>query len=243
MKTANLNFYNGQMIKGKLYVVATPIGNLADITFRAVSILKKVPFILAEDTRESKKLLDKYEINGKLVSYRDQNHDKVLEKIIEKLDMGLDLALISDSGTPLISDPGYKLIKYLREKEYEIVSIPGPCALTSALSVSGLPTDRFVFLGFLPKSESKRVKILGEYKDLHNSLIIYESPNRLLKLLNLLKDELGEQVVVSLSKDISKLRERYFYGTVTEILEILEEEGFEENPHGEFVCVVYPGDI
>ncbi|MFA5633566.1 MAG: 16S rRNA (cytidine(1402)-2'-O)-methyltransferase [Candidatus Dojkabacteria bacterium] len=231
------------MIKGKLYVIATPIGNLADITFRAVSVLKKVPFVLAEDTRESKKLLDKYEIGGKLISYRDQNHSKVIEKILEKLDMGLDLALISDSGTPLISDPGYRLVKELREKGYEVISIPGPCALTSALSVSGLPTDRFVFLGFLPKSESKRKKIIGEYKQLHNSIIIYESPNRLLKLLNLLKEELGEEITLSLSKDISKLRERYFFGKLPEIVELLKEEGFEDNPHGEFVCVVYPKEV
>ena len=193
------------MIKGKLYVVGTPIGNLSDITFRAVSILKKVHFVLAEDTRESKKLLDKYKINTELISYRDQNHSKILEKIVEKLDMGLDLALISDSGTPLISDPGYKLVRYLREKEYDVIALPGPSALVSALSVSGLPTDRFVFLGFLPKSDSKRRKILEEYKDLRNTIIIYESPNRLFKLLNLLKEELGKDVVLSLSKDISKL--------------------------------------
>jgi len=227
------------MIKGKLYVVATPIGNLSDITFRAVSILKKVPFILAEDTRESKKLLDKYDINGKLVSYRDQNHDKMIEKVLEKLDVGLDLALISDSGTPLISDPGYKLVRYLRENEYEVVSIPGPSALTSAISVSGLPTDRFVFLGFLPKSESRREKIISQYKNLHNTLVIYESPNRLLRLLYMIKEVLGD-VDVSLSKDISKLRERYFFGKVLEVIDKLQQEGFSENPHGEFVCVVSP---
>lgn len=231
------------MIKGKLYVVGTPIGNLSDITFRAVSILKKVHFVLAEDTRESKKLLDKYKINTELISYRDQNHSKILEKIVEKLDMGLDLALISDSGTPLISDPGYKLVRYLREKEYDVIALPGPSALVSALSVSGLPTDRFVFLGFLPKSDSKRRKILEEYKDLHNTIIIYESPNRLFKLLNLLKEELGKDVVISLSKDISKLRERYLFGEVVNIIDILEDEGFEENPHGEFVCIVYPGKL
>lgn len=231
------------MIKGKLYVVGTPIGNLSDITFRAVSILKKVHFVLAEDTRESKKLLDKYKINTELISYRDQNHSKILEKIVEKLDMGLDLALISDSGTPLISDPGYKLVRYLREKEYDVIALPGPSALVSALSVSGLPTDRFVFLGFLPKSDSKRRKILEEYKDLRNTIIIYESPNRLFKLLNLLKEELGKDVVISLSKDISKLRERYFFGEVVNIIDILEDEGFEENPHGEFVCIVYPGKL
>ena len=231
------------MIKGKLYVVGTPIGNLSDITFRAVSILKKVHFVLAEDTRESKKLLDKYKINTELISYRDQNHSKILEKIVEKLDMGLDLALISDSGTPLISDPGYKLVRYLREKEYDVIALPGPSALVSALSVSGLPTDRFVFLGFLPKSDSKRRKILEEYKDLRNTIIIYESPNRLFKLLNLLKEELGKDVVISLSKDISKLRERYLFGEIVNIIDILEDEGFEENPHGEFVCIVYPGKL
>jgi 16S rRNA (cytidine1402-2'-O)-methyltransferase len=151
--------------------------------------------------------------------------------------------LISDSGTPLISDPGYKLVRYLREKEYDVIALPGPSALVSALSVSGLPTDRFVFLGFLPKSDSKRRKILEEYKDLRNTIIIYESPNRLFKLLNLLKEELGKDVVISLSKDISKLRERYFFGEVVNIIDILEDEGFEENPHGEFVCIVYPGKL
>jgi len=225
------------VVKGKLYVVATPIGNLSDITFRAVNILKKVPFILAEDTRESQKLLDKYEIKGQLVSYRDENHDRVLEKILEKLDMGLNLALVSDSGTPLISDPGYKLIRHLRENGYEVTSVPGPSALVSALSVSGLPTDRFVFFGFLPKSKTKREKIISEYKDLHNTLIFYESPKRLLKFLDTLLEVLGD-VNIFLAKDISKLREEYFYGTVTEVKEVLDEKDFINKPHGEFVCVV-----
>jgi 16S rRNA (cytidine1402-2'-O)-methyltransferase len=225
------------VVKGKLYVVATPIGNLSDITFRAVNILKKVPFILAEDTRESQKLLDKYEIKVQLVSYRDENHDRVLEKIIEKLDMGLNLALVSDSGTPLISDPGYKLIRHLRENGYEVISVPGPNALVSALSVSGLPTDRFVFFGFLPKSETKREKIISEYKDLHNTLIFYESPKRLLRFLDTILEVLGD-VNIFLAKDISKLREEYFYGTVTEVKEMLDEKDFVSKPHGEFVCIV-----
>lgn len=229
------------MIKGKLYVIATPIGNLEDITFRAVSMLKKVPFVLAEDTRESKKLFERHGIETKLISYRDQNHEKMMEKILEKLDMGLDLGLISDSGTPLISDPGYRLVKQLRESEYEVVSIPGASALVSALSVSGLPTDRFVFLGFLPKSDTRRKKILDNYKDLHNTLVIYESPKRLLKLLNLLSIEVGD-VDLFLAKDISKLRERYISGTVSSVLDILKEEGFEDSPHGEFVCVVNPNE-
>lgn len=227
------------MIKGKLYVVATPIGNLSDITFRAVEILKKVPFVLAEDTRESKKLLEKYDIQTRLVSYRDENHDKVLEKILEKLNMGLDLALISDAGTPLISDPGYKLVKHLRENGFEVISIPGPSAVTAALSVSGLPTDRFVFFGFLPKSETRREKIISEYKDLHNTLVFYESPKRLVGFLDTINNVLGD-VKIFLAKDISKLREEYFYGNVSEVKEVLNERNFAKNPHGEFVCVVDP---
>ncbi|HRY22289.1 MAG TPA: 16S rRNA (cytidine(1402)-2'-O)-methyltransferase [Candidatus Dojkabacteria bacterium] len=227
------------MIKGKLYVVATPIGNLSDITFRAVEILKKVPFVLAEDTRESKKLLEKYDIRTRLVSYRDENHDKVLEKILEKLNMGLDLALISDAGTPLISDPGYKLVKHLRENGFEVISIPGPSAVTAALSVSGLPTDRFVFFGFLPKSETRREKIISEYKDLHNTLVFYESPKRLISFLDTINNVLGD-VKIFLAKDISKLREEYFYGNVSEVKEVLNERNFAKNPHGEFVCVVDP---
>lgn len=225
------------MIKGKLYVVATPIGNLSDITFRAVDILKKVPFILAEDTRESKKLLEKYNIQTQLVSYRDENHERVLGKILEKLNMGLDLALISDAGTPLISDPGYKLVRYLRENNFEVISIPGPSALIAALSVSGFPTDRFVFFGFLPKSKIKREKIISEYKDLHNTLVFYESPKRLIDFLNMIYKVFGE-VKIFLAKDISKLREEYFYGNITEIREILDERNFADNPHGEFVCIV-----
>lgn len=224
------------MKKGKLYVVATPIGNLEDITYRAVKVLKDVVFVLAEDTRESKKLLDRYSIETQLISYRDQNHDRMIEKVFEKLNMGLDLALISDAGTPLISDPGYKLVRDLRNSGFEVVSIPGPSAVTSALSVSGLPTDRFVFLGFLPKSDGKRRTLLGQYKDLDNTIVIYESPNRLTKLLKLVLDVCGD-IYVYLAKDISKIREESFYGKLTDIIEQLNVRNFDENPHGEFVCI------
>lgn len=224
------------MKRGKLYVVATPIGNLEDITFRAVNVLKDVVFILAEDTRESKKLLDKYNIETQLISYRDQNHDRMIEKVFEKLNMGLDLALISDAGTPLISDPGYKLVRDLRKAAFEVVSIPGASAVTSALSVSALPTDRFVFLGFLPKSDQKRKKLIEQYKDLENTIVIYESPKRLMKLLHLTLDVCGD-IYVYLAKDISKMREESFYGKITDIITELDERNFEESPHGEFVCI------
>ncbi len=224
------------MNKGKLYVVATPIGNLDDITYRAVEILKEVIFILSEDTRESKKLLDRYRISTQLVSYRDQNHNKMIGKIKEKLNMGLDLALISDAGTPLISDPGYKLVKDLREDNYDVISIPGASAVTSALSISGLPTDRFVFLGFLPKSDERRKKLIELYKDLDNTIVVYESPKRLLRLLNLMLEVIGDRFVF-LAKDISKSREENFFGKISEVQQILHERDFDNSPHGEFVCI------
>ncbi len=224
------------MEKGKLYVVATPIGNLSDMTLRATEVLKSVAFVLSEDTRESKKLLDRYEIETQLISYRDQNHERMIGKVLEKLDMGLDLALISDAGTPLISDPGFKLVRDLREKGYDVVSIPGASAVIAALSVSGLPTDRFVFLGFLPKSDERRRKLLEQYINLENTIVIYESPQRLTRLLRLILNEFRDMDVY-LAKDISKMREESFSGKISDVLEQLEERKFDENPHGEFVCV------
>lgn len=225
------------MNKGKLYIVATPIGNLEDVTLRALEVLKRVPFILAEDTRESKKLLNRYKINTQLVSYRDQNHERMMDKILEKLNMGLDLALVSDNGTPLISDPGYRLVRELREKGYEITPIPGPSALISALSISGLPTDKFSFLGFLPKSESKRVDILNSYLQLENTVVIYESPNRLLKLLELVKG-INSEISVCAIRDMTKVYEKVYFNNVVEVLKQLQEDNLEENPHGEWVVLL-----
>lgn len=225
------------MNKGKLYIVATPIGNLSDVTYRAIDTLKKVAFILAEDTRESIKLLNKYDIKTQLVSYRDQNHERMLGKIYEKLNMGFDLALVSDSGTPLISDPGFKLVRDLREKGYEIIPIPGPSALISALSVSGIPTDKFTYLGFLPKSDVKRKKILSEYIDIQTSLILYESPNRLTKLFNILKDVFGEKKIF-VARDMTKLRERFEYGSISDVISKYEKDMFDVDPHGEYVVVL-----
>jgi len=224
------------MEKGKLYVVATPIGNLSDMTLRAIEVLKSVAFVLSEDTRESKKLLDRYEIETQLISYRDQNHERMIGKVLEKLDMGLDLALISDAGTPLISDPGFKLVRDLREKGYDVVSIPGASAVIAALSVSGLPTDRFVFLGFLPKSDERRKKLLEQYINLENTIVIYESPQRLTRLLRLILNEFKDMDVY-LAKDMSKMREESFSGKISDVLQQLQERKFDENPHGEFVCV------
>ena len=223
------------MNKGKLYIVATPIGNLGDITYRAVEVLKSVQFILAEDTRESIKLLNRYEINTQLISYRDQNHERMIGKILEKLDMGLNLALVSDSGTPLISDPGFKLVRQLRQIGYDIESIPGPSAVIAGLSISGLPTDRFSFLGFLPKSEKKRMEILKTYLQL-NTTVIYESPKRILDLMKQI-ESINKDVYVVLTKDLTKKREEVIQGTVSDVLNILMERDYENMPHGEFVVI------
>jgi 16S rRNA (cytidine1402-2'-O)-methyltransferase len=225
------------MQKGKLYVVATPIGNLEDITIRALEVLKSVPFILAEDTRESKKLLNRYDIKTQLVSYRDQNHERMMEKIIEKLDMSLDLALVSDNGTPLISDPGYKLVRELRELGYEIMPVPGPSALTSAVSISGLPSDKISFLGFLPKSDSKRKDILESYLETDSTIIIYESPNRLFKLLELVID-IDENLYICAIRDMTKVHEKVYYGKVKEVINKLQDDDLKENPYGEWVVLI-----
>jgi 16S rRNA (cytidine1402-2'-O)-methyltransferase len=157
-----------------------------------------------------------------------------MPKILEKLDMGMDLALVSDCGTPLISDPGYRLVSELRELGYEIIPLPGPCALTSAISVSGFPTDKFSFLGFLPKSEGKREKILDKFGNVESTLVIYESPHRLIKLLEEVERVLGNREVF-LAKDISKKREEYISGTVVEILKQLSKE---EKIYGEYVVLI-----
>ncbi len=227
------------MVKGKLYIVSTPIGNLGDITYRAVEILKSVPFVLAEDTRESIKLLRKYDIKTQLISYRDQNHLRIISKIKEKLDMGINLALVSDSGTPLISDPGFKLVRELKEDGYIVESIPGPSALVAALSISGLPTDKFIFLGFLPKSLVKRKRMLEKYLELGDTLVIYESPNRVVSLLNLISECKAQNTTV-LAKDLTKMREEVLVGEAVELLTLLKDRDFENHPHGEFVVLVNP---
>ena len=223
--------------KGKLYVVATPIGNLEDITYRAVDILNSVSFILAEDTRESAKLLRRYNISTPLVSYRDQNHFKMIGKILEKLELGLNLALVSDSGTPLISDPGFKLVRELREKGYIVEAIPGPSALVSALSISGLPTDKFSFLGFLPKSNKRREDILRKYLELESTVVLYESPNRILALLGLL-NVISKDCKVVLAKDLTKKREELLQSIPNSLLSVLRKRGYDKKAYGEFVVII-----
>ncbi len=217
-----------------LYIVSTPIGNLGDITYRAVETLNRSHFILAEDTRQSAKLLKKYGITTTLVSYRDQNHEQMMPKIIEKLEAGLDLALISDAGTPTLSDPGYKLVHELVSAGFEVRSVPGPFAGAAALSVSGLPTDRVTFLGFLPKSDKQREDILTEYLGMDGSIVIYESPKRVVALIELIKTITnGEERLISVANDLTKMHELVITSDMETILDKLPEK-----LKGEFVISV-----
>ena len=221
------------MEKGNLFIIATPIGNLSDISLRALDILKEVDLILSEDTRETDKILKKYEIEKTQLSYRDQNHEMMLPKVEEFLDNNLNVALISDSGTPLISDPGYKLVRELIRKGFNIVSIPGPSAVISSLVISGFPTDKFSFLGFLPRSSGDRLKILKIYGSLDSTLVIYESPFRIEKLLKEINENLGDRFVC-LANEITKIHEKVIRGRVSTVLETVGGKRLK----GEFVVLI-----
>lgn len=216
---------------GKLFIVASPIGNLDDISFRAINTLKEVDFILSEDTRETQKILNHFSIVKPQISYRDQNHQIVVRRIIDILNDGLNLALLSDRGTPLISDPGYKLVRDLINHGFKVESIPGPSSVISALVVSGLPTDRFIFIGFLPKSDNQRFEMLKKYGNLESTLIIFESPFRIAKLLDEIKKSLGDRDVV-VAKELTKLHEEVYRFNLKD-LEIQKID-----TRGEFVVLI-----
>ncbi|MBU1342027.1 MAG: 16S rRNA (cytidine(1402)-2'-O)-methyltransferase [Proteobacteria bacterium] len=208
---------------GTLYVVATPVGNLSDITFRAVDILNQVDLIAAEDTRHSKKLLSHYDIGTKLVSCHEHNEEKKAPQLITQLKNGLNIALICDAGTPSISDPGYKLVTAVAREQIRVIPIPGCSAAIAGLSVSGLPTDSFLFLGFLPKKQPKQRQALEAIKDQIATLIFYESPKRIKRLIDTLLDIIGDRGAC-LAREITKLHEEYIRGTLSEILHALDEK-------------------
>lgn len=217
--------------KGKLYIVATPIGHLEDITYRAVNVLNGVDLVLSEDTRETLKIFRKYNIDKPQISYTDQKHSRMIEMLVSKLVSGVNIALTSDSGTPLISDPGFKLVERIKKEGFDVVSIPGPSSPIAALSVSGLPTDKFMFLGFLPKSKLKRQKILQEYENFEGSLIIFESPHKIKDLLLETYDVLGNRAV-SVVKDITKKFEKVITANLKDIL------GEKLKGRGEYILIV-----
>lgn len=217
----------------KLYLVPTPIGNLKDITFRALEVLKNVDLILAEDTRTSGKLLKHFEITTQMQSHHMHNEHKTVRSIVEKLKSGLQIAVISDAGTPAISDPGFLLTRACVEESIEVECLPGATAFVPALVNSGLPNDKFVFEGFLPikKGRQTRLKLLAEET---RTMIFYESPHKLIKTLTHFCEYFGEERVLSVSRELTKLYEETKRGTAKEVLDYYTNKP----PKGEIVIVV-----
>ncbi|MCX2839523.1 16S rRNA (cytidine(1402)-2'-O)-methyltransferase [Salinimicrobium sp. MT39] len=217
----------------KLYLVPTPIGNLEDITFRALRVLKEVDLILAEDTRNSGKLLKHFEINTPMQSHHMHNEHKTVENVVRQIQNGKTVALISDAGTPAISDPGFLLTRACVEAGLEVDCLPGATAFVPALVNSGLPNDKFVFEGFLPvkKGRQTRLELLAQET---RTIILYESPHKLLKTLGQIKEFFGEDRQISVSREITKLHEETVRGTAAEVLSHYETKP----PKGEIVVVV-----
>jgi 16S rRNA (cytidine1402-2'-O)-methyltransferase len=203
--------------KGTLFIVSTPIGNMEDITLRALRVLKEVDLIAAEDTRRTGLLLRRFEIQTPLTSYFEGNELKKREFILSKLKEGKYIALVSDAGTPGISDPGFRLIQLAIESQIPIVPVPGPSAAITALSVSGLPTDAFLFKGFLPHKSKKRKDLLRQLEEVRETLIFYESPHRISETLKDIFEILGDREIV-LTRELTKVYEEIIRGKVSEIL-------------------------
>lgn len=213
----------GRDRSGILYLVATPIGNLEDITFRAVRILRESSLIAAEDTRHTRILLEKYGISTPLTSLYDQIEKEKSRFIIEKLNEGVDVAFVSDAGTPGISDPGYILVREAIASGIRVSPVPGPSALIASLCVSGLPMESFVFMGFLPSKMSKRVQLLEKMREEEKTVIFYESPNRLIDALNNIREIWGERNVV-VSREVTKIHEEFARGSVQEVVDFFSNK-------------------
>ncbi|MGB9710711.1 MAG: 16S rRNA (cytidine(1402)-2'-O)-methyltransferase [Thermodesulfovibrio sp.] len=221
------------MSQGRLYIVATPIGNLEDITLRAIETLKKVDYIACEDTEHSLKLLNHYEIKKPLISYWSEKEKVRAEEIIEKIRSGHSVALITDAGTPGISDPGAVVIGRAIEEGIELIPVPGVTALITALSISGLPTEEFTFIGFLPVKQSQRKKKLLELSIEKRTLVFYEAPHRILQTLEDMLDVFGDRVCC-VARELTKMFEEVLRGRLSEVIEKLENSKIA----GEYVIVI-----
>lgn len=219
-----------------LYIVATPIGNLNDITHRAIETLRKVSLIAAEDTRHSRRLLDHYQIATKLISLHEHNEQQRSTYLLEQLQQGQTIALISDAGTPLISDPGYRLVQTVRAANIRVVPMPGPCALIAALSAAGLPSDRFIFEGFLSSKTTARKQQLQTIQYETRTSIFYESPHRILDLIDDMLAILGPERYVVLARELTKTFETIYGANLAELKEWLINDSNQQK--GEFVVLV-----
>lgn len=218
-------------MSGKIYLVATPIGNLEDITLRAIRILKESDIVVCEDTRQTLKLLNHLQISKPMICFHRHSTEGRLEEIIKKVKSGKNIAYASDAGTPVISDPGEEIVKRAIEEKIEIVPIPGPCALIAALITSGIDAKEFTFLGFLPLNKKSRKEKLNDIKNARKTTILYEAPHKLKETLNDLK-EITEKREIVLAREITKIHEEYISGTAEELIEKVPE------PKGEFVIVI-----
>lgn len=224
-------------MQGKLYIVATPIGNLGDMSARAIEVLKEVDIIAAEDTRNTIKLLNHFEVKTPMTSYHEFNKIDKAYELVEKIKEGKNIALVSDAGMPAISDPGEDLVRIAYEKDIEITVIPGASAVVSALAISGLPTRRFCFEAFLPLDKKERKFILEELKNETRTIILYEAPHKLLKTLKDLEEVLGEDRKISLVREISKRHEEVIRTTLG-LVGSLYNDSEENRVRGEFVLVI-----
>lgn len=223
--------------RGVLYIVATPIGNLDDLSVRASNVLAKVDVVAAEDTRHSGRLLQHLGLQKRLIALHDHNEKHRTSSLLDELDAGRSVALISDAGTPLISDPGYVLVREARSRGFIVSPIPGPCALVTALSAAGLPTDRFLFVGFLPAKRSGRRTALDKLRKEPATLVLYESPHRILDAMRDVADAFGEAREVVLGRELTKTFETFYSGTASEVLSALEVDS--HGTKGEFVVMVH----
>lgn len=222
------NSYDG---KPTLYLVPTPIGNLEDMTFRSIEVLKSVDVIFSEDTRVTLVLLNHFDIKKKLISLHDHNEDMVKDKVLSYLKDNKNVAIVTDRGTPIVSDPGYKTVKYVSDNGYNVVGLPGACAFVPAFIVSGLPSEHFLFYGFLNSKDSKMREELNNLKNFENTIIFYEAPHRLIKCLQAILDVFGDRYV-SISKEISKLHESVFRGNISDAIKSFDVV------KGEYVIVI-----
>lgn len=218
-------------MNGKIYLVATPIGNLEDMTFRAIKVLKEVDVIAAEDTRHTLKLLNYYEISKPLISYHRHNEDIKTDFLIQKVLNGENIAIVTDAGTPGISDPGEEIVKEAIKNNIDIIPIPGACALINALIASGLNTKQFTFYGFLPLNKKLRKKSFEKIKKENKTIIIYEAPHKINKTLNDILENIGDINCV-IAKELTKIHEEFFRGKISEIINILNE------PKGEYIILL-----
>ena len=215
-----------------VYIVPTPIGNLEDMTFRAINTLKMVDVIFSEDTRVTLQLLNHFDIKKKLIHMDDHNEDTVKNNVLSYLELGKNVAIVTDRGTPIISDPGYKTVKFLKEKGYNVIALPGATAFVPALVASGISSEHFVFYGFLSSKEKKMYDELNMLKDNDYTLVFYEAPHRILRTLNALLEVFGDRII-SISREISKLHESVFVGKISEAINTIDVKG-------EFVIIVSP---